>query len=30
VFSTDELASAKDSFLKRVEQYFQLPHVVSG
>jgi hypothetical protein len=27
VFSTDELASAKDSFLKRVEQYFQLPHV---
>jgi hypothetical protein len=30
VFGTDELARAKDSFMKRVEQYFQLPHVVSG
>jgi hypothetical protein len=30
IFGTDELARAKDSFMKRVEQYFQLPHVVSG
>jgi hypothetical protein len=28
VFGTDELARAKDSFMKRVEQYFQLPHVL--
>jgi hypothetical protein len=28
VFGTDELARAKDSFMKRVEHYFQLPHVV--
>jgi hypothetical protein len=27
IFGTDELARAKDSFMKRVEQYFQLPHV---
>jgi hypothetical protein len=28
IFGTDELARAKDSFMKRVEQYFQLPHVL--
>jgi hypothetical protein len=30
IFGTDELARAKDSFMQRVEHYFQLPHVVSG